>query len=137
MLCDAGWRTHPDYRATQSYRRVLRAPLLGLDHTERTYVAVAILRRYSHKAGEDVVREARTMLSEEELLSAERTGAAIRLALTLTGGAAALETFRVRLRDRELCLGVPTDQHYLVSEAIHARLRHLAKLFYATARIED
>ncbi|WP_416897333.1 MAG: hypothetical protein ACMVY4_17865 [Minwuia sp.] len=138
LLCDTGWRTHPDYRATQSYRRVLRAPLLALNHAERTFISISVLRRYSHKAGDEAIRDARTLLGEKELLAADRIGAAMRLALTLGGGGRnSLQDFSLSLSDNVLTLQMPSGRPYLASDAVDARLKHLATLFFARPLIDQ
>ncbi|WP_417519980.1 Ppx/GppA family phosphatase [Minwuia sp.] len=136
MLCDTGWRTHPDYRATQSFRRVLRAPLLGVDHAERMFLAVSILRRYSHKAGDDSIRDARAVLSEGDILAAERAGAAMRLALTLGGGGrGALSDVTLAKHDGNLRLSLPAALRHLVSDAVQSRLKLLATLLFVEPEI--
>jgi exopolyphosphatase/guanosine-5'-triphosphate,3'-diphosphate pyrophosphatase len=137
MLCDVGWRAHPDYRATQSFRRVLRAPLIGLTHAERCFLAMALLRRYSHKAGDAARKQASLVLSEADISDAEKIGASIRLALTLGGGApGVLSEFNLERRADELILKCPTRSQFIASEAVISRLRHLATLFLSTSSIE-
>ncbi|ANK81513.1 MAG: hypothetical protein TEF_12460 [Rhizobiales bacterium NRL2] len=136
LLCDVGWRTHPDYRATQSYRRVLRAPLLAVSHADRAFLAVTMLRRYSHKAGRDVVDEARTLLSDDQVMRAERIGGAMRLAQTLTGGAPGLlPAFSLELKDRRITLAGPAPQIAVIGESVQSRLKRLAGLFDADEAI--
>lgn len=137
MLCDVGWRTHPDYRATQSFRRVLRAPLIGLTHADRCFLAIAVLRRYSHNAGDAAKRQTRLVLSPEDLLTAEKVGTAIRLALTLTGGTSGtLSKFTIRIDDKKIVLGMPDDIDFSAGQAVRSRLKNLAALFVRTGKIE-
>lgn len=131
-LCDVGWRTHPDYRATQSFRRILRSPLVAVTHPERAYLAMAVLRRYSHKAFDSTVSDAGTVLTEEQIQQAEVLGAAMRLALTLGGGTqGALKGSSLKLEDRTLLLRLPEERSWLVGEAVMSRLRQLAVHFDA------
>src|SRR5262249_17547228 len=37
LLSDISWRDHPDYRAEQSFSRILRLPIGGLEHGERVF----------------------------------------------------------------------------------------------------
>jgi exopolyphosphatase/guanosine-5'-triphosphate,3'-diphosphate pyrophosphatase len=46
-LSDIAWRDHPDVRAGESYRRLLQFPFVGLDHSERVFLAAAIHARYA------------------------------------------------------------------------------------------
>lgn len=137
LLCDVGWRTHPDYRATQSFRRVLRAPLVGLSHADRCFLAIAVLRRYSHSAGDAAKRQTRLVLSAEELLTAEKVGASIRLALTLTGGTAGtLHNFDLSIDESAISLRIPENLGFTAGQAVRSRLRHLANLFMKTGKVE-
>lgn len=135
-LCDVGWRTHPDYRATQSFRRILRSPLVAVTHPERCYLALAVLRRYSHKAADSTVDDARTVLTEEQIRKADILGASMRLALTLGGGTqGALAGTSLRLEDARLTLTLPEDRTWMVGEAVESRLRQLAYHFDAGVKI--
>ncbi len=44
-LADAGSRLHPDHRAVVAFEQVLRAPVAGLVHAERAFIASAIHAR--------------------------------------------------------------------------------------------
>lgn len=130
LIADVGWRTHPDYRATHSFRRVLRAPLLGVDHRDRAFIAMAVLRRYSHKAIGEAVEEARSLLEADDIALAERIGSAIRLAHTLGGGApGALNGLSLARRDNRITLSVPEEMRPLIGESAESRLRRLAQYF--------
>lgn len=130
ILSDVGWRAHPDYRATQSFRRVLRAPLIGIDHPERVLLATAVMRRYSHKAGDEVLDEVRALIGPEDLQLAERIGAAVRLAHTLGGGApGALGGIGLSLTGGALVLNVPAALRPVLGEAVETRLFRLARAF--------
>lgn len=136
VLSDIGWRMHPDYRATHAFRRVLRAPLLGVDHTERAFIATTVLRRYSHKASGDAVEEMQALLSDEMIRRASRIGAAMRLAQTLGCGApSALTGATVALDGDGICLSVPERLRDLIGETVESRLKRLADSFECSSRI--
>ncbi len=138
VLSDIGWRMHPDYRATHAFRRVLRAPLLGVDHTERSFIATTVLRRYSHKASGEAVEEMQALLSEDMIRRASRIGAAMRLALTLGCGApAALNGAKVTRQEDEVLLSVPSHLRDLIGETVESRLKRLADSFGCGSRIES
>ena len=42
LLGDIFWNEHPDYRAEQAFLRILRLPFMGLDHTDRAGLALAV-----------------------------------------------------------------------------------------------
>jgi exopolyphosphatase/guanosine-5'-triphosphate,3'-diphosphate pyrophosphatase len=49
LLHDVSWRAHPDYRAEVCFDYATRANLGGLKHSERIYLGLALLHRYSNK----------------------------------------------------------------------------------------
>ena len=46
-LSDIGWRDHSDLRASESYRRLVYFPFIGIDHPERVFLGAAIHARYA------------------------------------------------------------------------------------------
>jgi len=127
-LADIGWSEHPDYRAEQVFLRILRMPLVGIDHLERAMLALAVASR--HSAMDTIVRRWRmdSLLGEEEVAAARAVGLAMRLAYTLTGGAIGLlETTRLERRDDQLQLIIPAHEDILVGDVVERRLRALAK----------
>jgi exopolyphosphatase/guanosine-5'-triphosphate,3'-diphosphate pyrophosphatase len=109
LFADIGWLDHPDYRAEHGFNRVLRLPIVGIDHPGRAYLAIAIFARYGGDRDMPQVALARKLLSKDELRQAWRAGLAMRLGLTLTGGTPGLlhQTLLVR-KDRGLAL-LPAD----------------------------
>ena len=89
-LSDIGSHDHPDYRAEQSYLRVLRQPGIGLDHHERAFLALAVALRYEPEADAPWLASARMLLDSTAMRRAEMLGAVLRLAYTLSGGTPAL-----------------------------------------------
>ena len=95
-----------------------------------------MLRRYSHKAGPDAVDEAHHLLSDEDIARAERIGAAMRLAQTLTGGSPGLlQGFTLELKDRRLVLSGAEVQTDVLGESVMSRLKRLANLFDADEEV--
>ena len=127
-LADIGWSEHPDYRAEQVFLRILRMPLVGIDHLERATLALAVASR--HSAMDKIVRrwQIDTLLSDERLADARTIGLAMRLAYTLTGGAfGLLETTRLERQDDRLRLIIPSQEDILVGDVVERRLRALGK----------
>ena len=46
---DVSWRAHPDYRPEVCFDNATRANLGGLKHSERVFLGLALLHRYSNK----------------------------------------------------------------------------------------
>ena len=84
-LADLGARLHPDHRADLAFEQVLRAPIAGMSHPERAFLAsVAFARHTSAPTTPDASAIAR-VLSSERRQRARALGAAIRLACDLSG----------------------------------------------------
>ena len=127
-LADIGWSEHPDYRAEQVFLRILRMPLVGLDHVERASLALSVASR--HSAMDSIVRRWRmdSVLNDEQMAKARSVGLAMRLAYTLTGGAISLlETTRLERRGQQLSLILPEHADILVGDVVERRLKALAK----------
>ncbi|MDA1132963.1 MAG: hypothetical protein O2905_07040, partial [Proteobacteria bacterium] len=86
LLSDVGWAVHPDYRAEQAMATILHAPLVGIDHPGRAFVAQAVAIRYGARGSGPWMAEAAALLDAETQTRAERLGYALRLGATLSGG---------------------------------------------------
>jgi len=83
LLHDVSWRAHPDYRAEVCFDNATRANLGGLKHSERVFLGLALLYRYSNKRQGTQFEELYPILSEDELLQAEVLGKAMRFGAML------------------------------------------------------
>ncbi len=127
IMCDFGWRVHPEFRADYAIMETLRSPLVGIDHWERCYLALALRSRYSHVGGRGLTKEAQKLIGKEASKQARRVGLALRLALTLSGGQLELlRHFAVRSTDEELRLEIQNSEASLFGEIVENRFRHLA-----------
>ena len=87
LLSDIGWSAHPDYRGEQSLNTVAHAPLFGVDHPSRAYLALAVYFRHAGFSS-----DARSTPSIRELASARGLdrarvlGAAFRVASLISAG---------------------------------------------------
>lgn len=127
-IADAGWFDHPDYRNRHAWGRILTAPLMGLDHPGRTYLALAASARYSGGIQEDMEWAARnTGLDDDDIRDARALGQALRLGYTIAAGQPEiLDASRFERTDCGLALKVDgRDAHY-DGEVIQKRLGDLA-----------
>ncbi|KAA2215309.1 Ppx/GppA family phosphatase [Pseudoroseomonas oryzae] len=136
-LSDIGSHDHPDYRAEQSFLRVLRQPGIGLDHHERAFLALAVALRYEPELDAAWLGTARALLDSGSQRRAEMLGAALRLAYTLSGGTPTL------LRDTELQLGADRLTLRLVEggglfagDSVQRRVEALAAVLGLAATVE-
>lgn len=128
LLSDLGWAEHPDYRAELAFLRILRMPFAAVDHAERAFLATSIHARYVGTMEGAVLAPARSLLKDSALARAYILGLALRLAHTLTGGAATLlQRTSLRMGDSTLTLLLPEDAEMLNGETVQRRLDALAK----------
>ncbi len=137
LLSDIGWSEHPDYRASQVYFRILRLGMVGIDHQERAFLALAGYVRYGGQPDDKTAADARRLLKAEDLRRATVLGLALRLVQTLSGGAPELVSrSRVVVDGDDLLLIAPAGDGLLASEAVQRRLKSLAAAIGRTPRID-
>jgi exopolyphosphatase/guanosine-5'-triphosphate,3'-diphosphate pyrophosphatase len=129
------WAEHPDYRAEQAFRTALYMPAAGLSHRERAFLAVALHARYG--GSESVIRDTvARLMDQENLADARRTGLALRLAYTVSGGVPGLLRRASLVLERgNLVLRVPGRGPLQGGEAVERRLAALARALGVDARI--
>jgi exopolyphosphatase/guanosine-5'-triphosphate,3'-diphosphate pyrophosphatase len=136
QVSDTGSHDHPDYRAEQAFLRVLRQPGVGLDHHARAFLALATALRYD---GGDaaLLAPARALLSDASQQRAERIGAALRLAYTLSGGTPALLAgTSVAVRNGRLVLRLVEGSGVFAGESVQRRVDSLAAAMGLEAMVE-
>ena len=136
-VADIGSHDHPDYRAEQSFYRVLRQPGVGLDHHQRAFLAMVVALRYEADASAGFVGVARQLLDPQAVKRAEVLGAALRLAFTLSGGTPVLLAgTALRRRGGELQLRLVEGSGVFAGESVQRRLDALATALGLTATVE-
>ncbi|HKX07715.1 MAG TPA: Ppx/GppA family phosphatase [Stellaceae bacterium] len=137
LLGDVSWAEHPDYRAEQAFRSVLYMPAAGLSHRERAFLAVALHARYG--GPESAIRDTVSRLMDEDMLAdARRTGLALRLAYTVSGGVPGLlRRASLDLARGELVLRVPGRGPLQGGEAVERRLGALGRALGVAARVRE
>jgi exopolyphosphatase/guanosine-5'-triphosphate,3'-diphosphate pyrophosphatase len=89
-LADIGARLHPDHRADLVFEQVLRAPIAGMDHAERAFMALVMFARHTGSANTPEAQTMARVLSPERAARARALGAAMRLGCDLSGRSADL-----------------------------------------------
>jgi exopolyphosphatase/guanosine-5'-triphosphate,3'-diphosphate pyrophosphatase len=126
-LSDIAWRDHPDLRAEESFRRLLQFPFIGVDHTERVFLAAAIHARYVGRLDAPYLSPAIGLLSPTARRRAQILGRAILLAYRFSGGAPAmLAGARLNVDADRVVLEVAAAARAPDSEVVGDRLRLLA-----------
>ena len=136
-MSDIGSRDHPEFRAEQSFLRVLRQPGIGLDHHARAFLALATAMRYEANSDADFLRPARLLLDMASAQRAEILGVALRLAYTLSAGTPdLLAGTALILRGSQLVLRLEEDTGVFAGESVLRRLDRLAQQLALDAATE-
>ncbi len=127
-MSDVGSHDHPEYRAEQSFLRVLRLPGAALDHPVRAFLALAVALRYEADPAANFLAPARALLDAASAIRAEQLGAALRLAYTLSAGTPALlgET-RLERAPGRLGLHLAVGAGVFAGEGVTRRLERLGQ----------
>lgn len=110
-LADLGSRFHPDHRANLVFEQVLRAPIAGMNHAERAFLAIAAFARHTAVVGPPEGALLSRLLSPLGQRRALALGAAVRLGCDLSGKRPALLA----------ASGLRLEGEALVLSAVHAQ----------------
>jgi exopolyphosphatase/guanosine-5'-triphosphate,3'-diphosphate pyrophosphatase len=128
LLADLEWSEHPDYRAEHALFRILRYPLIGVDHPGRAYMALAVASRHAKVSDVLLQRSIHDLIDQKEAGRARATGLAMRLAYTFSGGVfSLLEQTALRRDGDRLRLELPAHADVLVGDVVQNRFRTLAQ----------
>jgi exopolyphosphatase/guanosine-5'-triphosphate,3'-diphosphate pyrophosphatase len=84
-LADLGARLHPDHRADIAFEQVLRAPIAGMTHPERAFLACVAFSRHTAQANPPETETVARLLTGDRQRRARALGAAIRLGCDISG----------------------------------------------------
>ncbi|MDI9348992.1 MAG: Ppx/GppA family phosphatase [Candidatus Symbiobacter sp.] len=129
IISDIAWAEHPDDRAEWAWRRVLYMPVIGLNHSERVFLARAIYARYRGVAalppGLDGILP---HIGAEWGQLAQQIGLALALGYGLSGGdAAILAAARLQINGGHLELSLPHPLALQTQHIIAKKLNLLAE----------
>lgn len=109
-LADMAWREHPDYRSAYAFDRSIQFPFLGVSHTERAFIALALYLRYGGRPDDRMVTPYRPLFSKRAIRRAEVLGLALRLAYRISSGNPSLLTqSNLSTEDGKLSLLLPPN----------------------------
>jgi len=128
-LVGIGKGLHPEHRAALSMDSILYAPLPGLKHRERAYLASMLYGSYTSKSGFPHTETVNYFLTADEQKAARIYGEAMRFAVVLSGRSGqVLSRQKLIVDDGSLSLKVATEFDGLVVERCLLRLKSFAKL---------
>ncbi|RFP86116.1 Ppx/GppA family phosphatase [Rhodobacteraceae bacterium 63075] len=136
LLHDVNWRAHPDYRAETCFDLATQANLGGLRHSERVFLGLALLHRYSNSRESARFSGIIELLPEKDRRIAETVGKAMRFgAMLWLGQDTQIGALRLYPKRRELELTLSPDTAPLFGEVAEARFNSLAAAFPATPKV--
>ncbi|MEL6955038.1 MAG: Ppx/GppA family phosphatase [Pseudomonadota bacterium] len=126
-LVDSAGKYHPDHRDEMGFDKTLYAPLSGVSHPERVFLAAALGWRYSRRF--DVPDTLSDLLTPKQLRRARQLGHAMRLGAVFSGRSAdILKLATLERRDERLVLCLPRAHSAMVSETVERRLNQTADI---------
>lgn len=128
-LADLGVFLHPDHRADLAFEQVLRAPLAGMNHAERAFLANVAFARHSASPQPPDASAVGRVLTPERRQRARALGSAIRLGSDLSArNPRLLEKSAVTIRGDRLSLTALRDwDDMLMGEQTTRRAQALAQ----------
>lgn len=127
-LSDIAWSDHANVQARQSFERLVQFPFVGLDHTERVYLAAVIHARYDGKSDDPSLMPAIGLLTSHQCHRAQILGRSMLLAHRFSGSVPEiLDASRIKIEHDRVCLEVNNTESVPDSDAVRSRLRSLAK----------
>ncbi|MGI9508097.1 MAG: hypothetical protein ACR2QJ_01955 [Geminicoccaceae bacterium] len=128
-LSDIAWSDHADVQARLSFERVLQFPFVGLDHTERVYLAAVIHARYDGKVDDPGLSPAIGLLTSHQCHRAQILGRSMLLGHRFSGSVPEiLDASRINIEQDRVSLEVSDTESVPDSDAVRSRLRSLAKV---------
>lgn len=137
LLHDVSWRSHPDYRAADCFDNATRANLGGLKHSERVYLGLALLHRYSNNREGTRFADLYDLIDPQDAQQAEVLGKAMRFAAMLwLREDAKLGEMRWYPKKKMLELRLSPQAAALFGEVAEARFQSLAASLSADTSIK-
>jgi exopolyphosphatase/guanosine-5'-triphosphate,3'-diphosphate pyrophosphatase len=137
LLCDIAWRDHPDYRARDSFARILHLPLSAITHAERVILAYMVSASYGGGRTGPTRSLVKPLISEDDLDYAMTVGRALRFARNLAAGTVEiLRTTRLKMDQDYLTVQLPKGMEHLMSDEITRRFDALARRLKRKPKIQ-
>ncbi len=135
-LVGIGKGLHPDHKAKMVFRSVLYAPLPGLTHKERAYLALMLFASYTSKENSPNQQAIDYWLDDEEKKAARIYGFAMRFGVTLSARSAyLLMGVKFEKNGDSLEVRLSRDRAALKSEKLAERLEQIATLLGCQSNI--
>lgn len=128
LLSDIGWRTHPDYRGSQSQSQIAQESFAGIDHPGRAFLALSVFYRHQGLIPRSETPAIHQLIDKETLQRARIVGAAIRTAHMISASAPhVIDQTPIFYEDGRLVLKIPHELADLEGERLDLRFGVLAR----------
>lgn len=128
LLADSAGRYHPDHRDEMGFQQALYAPLSGLDHRARLFIASAVGWRYAR--GFNVPKALLDLMPPAHAERARQLGHAMRLGAVFSGRSGAILPRASLQRDGNHLVFCLASQHRaMLSETVERRFNQTADCF--------
>lgn len=125
-LVESASKYHPDHRDHMGFDKTLYAPLSGVSHAERVFLAATVGWRYSRRFS--VPEPFPALASSKQMQRARQLGQAMRLGAVFSGRSAdILSSAKLERREHHLVLCLPRSKSAMVSETVERRLNQTAE----------
>ena len=136
LLHDVSWRAHPDYRAEDCFDNATRANLGGLKHSERVFLGLALMHRYSNRRDGTRFEALNHLVNARDERQAEILGRAMRFAAMFwLRKDEDLGTLDWKPKKKHLTLRLSKAAAPLFGEVAEARFMSLAETLEAETKI--
>ncbi|WP_371396149.1 Ppx/GppA family phosphatase [Fretibacter rubidus] len=126
LLVGIGKGRHPTYRAELVFEEILYAPIAGLSHELRAYLALILFRSFTNQSRTPNEAAIKALLSPAARRAATIYGLAIRLAVVASGRSAdLLPAFTLTVEDNKAALSVRGDAKMLQTARVNHRVTKL------------
>ncbi|MFT9376059.1 MAG: Ppx/GppA family phosphatase, partial [Komagataeibacter saccharivorans] len=137
-LSDVGAHDHPEYRAEQTYLRILRMQGVGYTHQARAFLSLTLAVRYGADLSVAYLQPSRQLLDQDDFARAVVLGQALRLAYTVSGGTEGLlDGTRLECEGGILSLHFAPGRDVVQGESVRRRLERLGNAMGMAVRIRD
>ena len=137
FLSEIAWRQHPDLRAADAFARISRAPFVGIDHTDRVFLALAVAARYKSALPAEAGRAVGRLLPQNAQAEARALGLVLRLAERLScGEPAVLAGSHLSAESGRLALRLAPEHRPLASGKAKSTADALARALGCTLSLE-
>jgi exopolyphosphatase/guanosine-5'-triphosphate,3'-diphosphate pyrophosphatase len=128
LISDIGWRTHPDYRSSQSLAMIAQASFAGLDHPGRAFLALSVYYRNKGLVSSETSPSINKLVNENTLSRARIIGAAVRTAHMISASMpGTISQTPIFYEGDKLVLELPKKYQALEGERLDGRFAALAK----------